>query len=111
MDRDLPPGFQKATLFLLQELVIIPTVMMNFGRKIPIVGTFANFLKTQLCLKGLFHPACLARVVSWFAFVVAIFMAHENGDRQRPAKRRHMQGMLDETDPLRGKSAEKRTFA
>ena len=53
-------------------------------------------------LKGLFHPACLARVVSWFAFVVAIFMAHENGDKQRPAKRRHVQGMLDETDPLKG---------
>ena len=27
-------------------------------------------------LKGLFHPACHARVVSWFAFVVAIFMGH-----------------------------------
>ena len=24
-------------------------------------------------LKGLFDPACLARAVSWFAFVVAIF--------------------------------------
>ena len=52
-------------------------------------------------LKGLFHPACLARVVSWFAFVVTIFMAHENGDKQRSAKRRHVQGMLDETDPLK----------
>ena len=51
-------------------------------------------------LKGLFHPAFLARVVSWLAFVVAIFMGHENGDKQRPAKRRHVQGMLDETDPL-----------
>ena len=51
-------------------------------------------------LKGLFHPACLARVVSWFAFVVAIFMGHENGDKQMPAKRRHVQGMLDETVPL-----------
>ena len=51
-------------------------------------------------LKGLFHPVCRARVVSWFAFVVAIFMAHENGDKQRLAKRRHVQGMLDETDPL-----------
>ena len=51
-------------------------------------------------LKGLFHPACLARVVPWFAFVVAIFMGHENGDKQRLAKRRHVQGMLDETDPL-----------
>ena len=27
-------------------------------------------------------------------------MAHENGDEQRPTKRRHVQGMLDETDPL-----------
>ena len=28
----------------------------------------------DLVLKGLFHPAFLARVVSWFPFVVAIFM-------------------------------------
>ena len=33
-----------------------------------------------MVLKGLFHPACLASVVSWFASVVAIFMAHKNGD-------------------------------
>ena len=33
-------------------------------------------------LKGMFHPACLARVVSWIAFVVAIFMGHENGDNK-----------------------------
>ena len=33
-------------------------------------------------LKALFHPAFLARVDSWFAFVVAIFMAHENGDNK-----------------------------
>ena len=33
-------------------------------------------------LKGLFHPACLARAVSWLAFVVAIFMAHENDDNK-----------------------------
>ena len=33
-------------------------------------------------LKGLFHPASLARVASWFAFVVTIFMAHENGDNK-----------------------------
>ena len=51
-------------------------------------------------LKGLFHPACLARVDSWFAFVAAIFMGHENGDEQRATKSRHVQGMLDETDPL-----------
>ena len=28
--------------------------------------------------KCLFHPASLKRVVSWLAFVIAIFMAHEN---------------------------------
>ena len=27
-------------------------------------------------------------------------MAHENGDEQRQTKSRHVQGMLDETDPL-----------
>ena len=27
-------------------------------------------------------------------------MAHENGIKQRSAKRRYVQGMLDETDPL-----------
>ena len=53
-----------------------------------------------MILKGLFHPACLARVVSWFAFVDAIFMAYENGHKQRPVKGQHVQGMLDETDPL-----------
>ena len=57
-------------------------------------------LKSDEGLKGLFHPAFLARVVSWFPFVVAIFMGHENGGKQRLAKRRHVQGMLDETDPL-----------
>ena len=54
-------------------------------------------------LKGLFHPAFLARVVSSLAFVVTIFMDHENGDnkrQQRLTRRRHVQGMLDETDPL-----------
>ena len=35
----------------------------------------SNFF--QNILKGLFHPACLACVVSWFAFVVAIFLGHE----------------------------------
>ena len=57
-------------------------------------------------LKGLSHPAFLARVVSWFPFVVAIFMGHENGGKQRLAKRRHVQGMLDETDPLTKKLEE-----
>ena len=57
-------------------------------------------LKNEWMLKGLFRTAFLARVVFWFAFVVAIFMGHENGDKQRPTKRRHVRGMLDETDSL-----------
>ena len=33
-------------------------------------------IKKLAChLKGLFHPACLARVISWFAFVAAISWA------------------------------------
>ena len=50
-------------------------------------------------LKGLFHPAFLACAVSLLAFVVAIFVAHESGD-SKSQPRRHMQCMLDETDPL-----------
>ena len=53
------------------------------------------------CLKGLFHPAFLARVVSGLAFAIAIFMGHENVATKRPTKRRHVQGMLDERDSLR----------
>ena len=33
-------------------------------------------------LKGSFHPAFLARVTSSLAFVVAIFMGHDNGDNK-----------------------------
>ena len=34
------------------------------------------------CLKGLLHPSYLTRAVSCYAFVVvAIFMAHEDGDK------------------------------
>ena len=49
-------------------------------------------------LKGLFHPAILARVVSSLGLplFVAIFIGHEGRPRE---KRRHVQGMLDETDP------------
>ena len=36
----------------------------------------------ELHLKGLFHPAFLARVVSSIAFVVTIFMGHGNGDNK-----------------------------
>ena len=40
-----------------------------------------KFLKQEL-LKGLFHLVCHAHMLSWFAFVVAIFMGHENGDNR-----------------------------
>ena len=60
------------------------------------------FISRSACsLKGPFHPAFFAHFVSWLAFVVANFMAHENGDKQRPTKRQHVQRMLDETDPLK----------
>ena len=38
-------------------------------------------------------------------------MTHENGDKQRPVKRRHVQGMLDETDPLMGGILHNGTFS
>ena len=31
-------------------------------------------------LKALIQPACFADAISWLAFVVAIFMSHENSD-------------------------------
>ena len=33
-------------------------------------------------IKDLFHPALLAHVLSWLAFVVAIFMGHAKGDNK-----------------------------
>ena len=36
----------------------------------------------QIGLKALIQPECLARVASWLAFVVTIFMGHENGDNK-----------------------------
>ena len=44
-------------------------------------------IRVDGALKGFFHPGCLARVVSLFASVSAIFMVHGNGDEQRQAKR------------------------
>ena len=55
-------------------------------------------LHHSIILNRLFHPACLALVVSWFVFVVKIFMGHDHGEKQRSTKRRHVEGMLDETD-------------
>ena len=31
-------------------------------------------------LKALIQPSCLACVISWLAFVVVVFMGHENGE-------------------------------
>ena len=63
-------------------------------RKLELV-TFFDYV-----LKGLFHPACLARVVSWLAFVCPHFHGPWKWRQQRQIKRRHVQGMLDEIDPL-----------
>ena len=57
------------------------------GRSVRPMSSIFCFPCIKKSLKGLFHPAFLARVVSWFPFVVAIFMAHENGGKQRLAKR------------------------
>ena len=46
-------------------------------------GAVGGFITAKLyqvwkvILKGLFHPACLAHVVTWFAFVIAIFMVYD----------------------------------
>ena len=51
MDGGMPPGFQKAALFLLLTVAIIPTFMMNFGGELPIFEIFVNFWKTQPMFK------------------------------------------------------------
>ena len=52
-------------------------------------------------LKVCFHPAFLALVISWLAFVRRHFRGPRKWRQQRQTKRRHVQGMLDERDPLR----------
>ena len=50
-------------------------------------GARSCFPKFNLAtLKGLCHPAFLARVISWLAFVFTIFMGHENGDNKGKPK-------------------------
>ena len=46
----------------------------------------AVFVRFEDILKGLFYPACLARAVAGFGFVVTIFMGHENGDNKAKAR-------------------------
>ena len=41
MEGGLPPGFQKGTFFQLPKLAVIPTFMMNFGGKPPILCYFS----------------------------------------------------------------------
>ena len=56
-------------------------------RLLELVGSMRHFcIFLKFLFKGLFHPACLARTISWFAFVVAIFMSHENGDNKGQLK-------------------------
>ena len=45
MDGGQPPGFQKATHFLLPTAAVIPTFMMNFCGKLPILDNFFHFLE------------------------------------------------------------------
>ena len=46
------------------------------------VGLKYTFAWKSSYLKALIQPECLARVASWLAFVIAIFMGHENGDNK-----------------------------
>ena len=45
--------------------------------------------------------AFLAHVFSWLAFVVTIFMGHEMATTKANQEPTHVQGILDERDPLR----------
>ena len=47
-------------------------------------------------------PLCYGPVllVQGLVFPLSIFMAHENGDKQRTIKRQHVRGMLDKIDPV-----------
>ena len=45
-----------------------------------------RLVEAKRALKGLFHPAFLAGVISWLAFVVAIYTAHENGENKGQAR-------------------------
>ena len=47
--------------------------------------TLAKFGQT-IPLKGLFQPACLARDITYFDFVITIFMAHGNNKEMTRAK-------------------------
>ena len=57
-----------------------------------LIPSWVHQIIKKIFLGGLFRPACLARVVSWFAIVVAIFMAHESGDKRGPAGGRRVRG-------------------
>ena len=41
---------------------------------------FADKEKNSFSLKALIQPSWLACVISWLAFVVVVFMGHENGE-------------------------------
>ena len=68
----------------LSPFVIMPFMFVDFG-DFSNISTFWD-IRYFLSLKDLFHPACLARIVSWFAFGFVSFMAHENGGRKGHSK-------------------------
>ena len=56
-----------------------------------------------VCFKGSVSSSmpCTCRLLVWLCCRhFHGFMAHEQGDKQRPIKRWHVQGMPDETEPL-----------
>ena len=49
IDGTLPPGFQEETLFYLPKSSFMPTFMVNFGGKLPILNKFSEFQPKHLC--------------------------------------------------------------
>ena len=61
------------------------------------IKRYHGYESLKIYLKGLFHPAFFARVVFWLALVCHEFHCPSKWGQQRQSKRRHVQGMLDET--------------
>ena len=64
---------------LLQRLQIKDREIQKLNDELQTMDIYKEQVST---LKALIQPACFAGVISWLAFVVAIFMAHENGDNK-----------------------------
>ena len=64
--------------FLKNKRALLYSLQNLGGARAPSAPGSYVYDQQSKSLKGVFHPAYLARAVSWFAFVVVIFMGHEN---------------------------------